>query len=124
MSNKTSKQEQSQQHTTNSASEDQNNSNSSTIKIKGADGQEHEYDVKDKLIERVPIQNTDFEIVGNNELGWILTLGKFKLTEPTPNIEEVHKFLIEQPWKVTLRLTYAVVKAIQQENIEQLKTNN
>lgn len=105
---------------TNADPSNTNNSNSSKIKIKGADGQIHEYDSDDILVKRLPVENTDFEIVGNNELGWILTLGKFKLTEPLRSEKDVIDYLNEKPWKVQLALTYAVVKAIQQENIDNL----
>lgn len=97
-----------------------NNYPSSKIKIKGADGQIHEYDLDDQLIHRIQVPNTDFEVVGNDELGYILTLGKFKLTEPLQTADDVYQYLEQKPWKVQLALTYAVVKAIQQENISNL----
>lgn len=120
MSNETTKNQQQQPSTTNSANEDQYNSNSSKIKIKGADGQIHEYDTNEVIIQRTPIDDTDFEIVGNDELGYILTLGRFKLTEPLQTKEQVVDYLNQNPWKITIALTYAVVKAIQEANLSNL----
>lgn len=56
------------------------------------------------LIHREKVPNTPFEIVGNEETGYFLALGRYKLSQPTPTIDEAYAKLIDEQWNIILNL--------------------
>lgn len=57
------------------------------------------------LIEREKIPNTPFWIVGNTEIGYKLTWGKYTfMDEPAKTIDEAYIWYTEHPWEITMHL--------------------
>lgn len=61
------------------------------------------------LLTRTPIEWTPFEIVGNEELGYKLTWGRFNLTESMETEEEVRNWQLNNRWDITMKLTHIYV---------------
>lgn len=73
-----------------------------------------------QLIERENIKNTPFIVVGNEEKGYILTLGKFKLTENMPTKEEAIALLYTDKWHIILRMITTIHETIMMKIGEEL----
>lgn len=79
-----------------------------------------------EVIKREPIEGTPFEIIGNQEKGYFIALGKFKITETENfddrtniNIQEFAQYLIEtKKWDIILNAIAIYTKvAIEVEEI-------
>ncbi|AXH77139.1 MAG: hypothetical protein [Microviridae sp.] len=57
-----------------------------------------------KLMEREEIIGTPFLIVGNEEKGYFLALGPYRLTEPTEYKYDVEKVLTEELWNIVIKV--------------------
>lgn len=57
-----------------------------------------------ELIHREKVERTPFYIVGNEEQGYFLTMGKYRLTEAARTIEEVKEQLETNMWDIILKL--------------------
>lgn len=57
-------------------------------------------------------QISPLNIVEVPEVGWITTLGKFKLTHPEKTIEDTINWLKTNQWELTLRLIACVAEDI------------
>lgn len=67
-------------------------------------GQSDEKPIKgEELIHRETIDNTPYEIIGNKDNGYIIALGKYKLTEPRKTIEEAKEQLEIEKWNIIIR---------------------
>lgn len=77
-----------------------------------------------ELIHRENIVNTPFQVVGNEENGWIITIGRFKLTNNKPTKEEALQELELNPWDITVRLITTLHEAIMVKIGEELTNNN
>lgn len=108
-------------NTSNNAGDEQSNKEHSTneekIFING-----YEYNIKDQQVERIELPNTDFIIVGSDELGWILTLGNIRLTEPKRTKDEILDYINEEPWKLTTNLIINLTNLVQ--NFSKIQNNN
>lgn len=65
-------------------------------------------DTKDKesspLLTREPIKKTPFWIIGNDELGYKITWGKYSFNDEPLKKEEVKKWWDDNQWKIILHL--------------------
>lgn len=77
-------------NTQNNAEENTNNSNSSEI------------------IEREQIENSPFTIVGNQETGYFITMGPYRLHEPVATKEDVMNYLLRNTYNVILDMIIIV----------------
>lgn len=77
-----------------------------------------------ELIHREDVENTPFQVVGNDEKGWIITIGRFKLTENRPTKIEALQELQIRPWAITLRLITTLHEAIMIKIGEELMQEN
>lgn len=66
------------------------------------------------------ILNSPFNITGNEDMGYFITLGRLRLTEPTKTIEETNKYFETHKDHIIVNMTVALV----QIQIENLKTTN
>lgn len=55
------------------------------------------------------IKGTPFTLNGNEEQGYILTLGRYRLTEATNTPEEAIEKLDSEPWEIVSRLVSAYI---------------
>lgn len=70
------------------------------------------------LITRNPVENTPFAVVGNNENGYFLTMGKYRLTDNFQNEEDVIYYLENNTWEIIVTLMTAIIHASQTHKIE------
>lgn len=81
------------------------------------------------------IEGTGFHIVGNDEYGYFITLGPYKLTPPRKTVEECETMIANRDWDVIVGLVGATVEAYkqemkwdadlqQQQNIQTANSNN
>lgn len=69
-----------------------------------------------KLIHREKIEGTPFEIIGDDENGWFLSVGKFKLTENKATEVEARMALHDEMWNIILNLIVIFNKEIEVES--------
>lgn len=60
--------------------------------------------VSTELIERYPVENTPFVIVGNPESGYFLSFGKYRLTEYYDNPQLCKNAMGNEIWNIMLNL--------------------
>lgn len=72
--------------------------------------------------ERVQLPGTPFWIVGNQETGYHLTMGKYKLTqEPFKTKDDVQIWLLENQWNVTLSVALCAASDINEQEYKKLQ---
>lgn len=81
---------------------DHNNSNSNS-------------DNNTELIERVQLLNTPFHVVGNKDTGYMLTLGRYKITDIVPTRVEAIELLATEQWNIITRVVTTLHEAILSE---------
>jgi hypothetical protein len=83
-----------------------------------------------ETIHRHRIENTPFDVIGNEERGYFLAFGKYRITQPKPTIEETEKQLQENMWPIicdvmTIIATLESTKPEHKTQLElDLKTND
>lgn len=110
MSNNLNQQNHDDTSNTSTNADQSNTSNSSSSKIING----NEYKEEQQIVHRKKIPQTPFEIVGSEELGWILTMGKFRLTDPMKTEEEVVNHLNDESWNVMVKIMYSTYQAIKE----------
>ena len=73
------------------------------------------------------IEGTPFHVTGSDEQGYILTVGKYRVTEPTTTIEEAIAKLDNDTWLIVSRLIAAYIhfdKHDSKANLTEEITNN
>lgn len=73
-----------------------------------------------ELIKREAIPNTPFFVVGNDEKGYIITLGKFKLTENEETKTAAIDKLITDQWNIIFRMVTTLHETIMMKIGEEL----
>lgn len=82
---------------------------------------------KKQLTLNRPIKGTPFTLTGNDETGYFLVLGKYRLTEPERTPEEAVEKLDTETWEIVSRLCAAYIdfeKRLQTDSITELQTTN
>lgn len=51
-----------------------------------------------------PLDNTPFRIIGNSEVGYFLTMGKYRLTEHYNTVDEVIETINREQWLIISRM--------------------
>lgn len=62
-----------------------------------------------KLLTYEPIAGTPFYVTGSSEQGYILTVGKYRVTEPVDTIEEAISKLDTEIWLIISRLVSSYI---------------
>ena len=62
-----------------------------------------------KLISNEPIDGTPFHLVGSEEVGYFISLGKYRLTEPSKKEEDALMKLSSEKWQIVARLVAAYI---------------
>lgn len=65
-----------------------------------------------ELIHREQVENTPFWIVGNEENGYFLTIGKYRITEHRTSIDGVKNDLENKKWYIILTLIGIITEQI------------
>lgn len=69
-----------------------------------------------KLIEREPMQNTPFWIIGTEEEGYFATLGKYQITEKFPTKQAVKDHIDTQVWEIIMKIVGIIASDMIMEN--------
>lgn len=85
-----------------------------------AEENQNRENLNSELIERTEIAGTPFYLVGNEEHGYIITMGKFKLTQNKPTKEEAMNLLTTDYWNIILRMVTSLHESIMIEIGKQL----
>lgn len=75
-----------------------------------------------ELIFREAIEHTPFYLVGTEENGYFITMGRFKLTENQPTKEKAINQLTIEQWNIVMRMSAIIHESIANEAIQQIDT--
>lgn len=75
-----------------------------------------------ELIHREKIENTPFYLVGTEEKGYFLTMGKYKLTENQPTKQQALNDLTNERWNIVMRMSAIIHESIANEAIQKIDT--
>lgn len=73
-------------------------------------GAETDFSKNYPLLTRTPVEHTPFEIVGNEQLGYKLTWGRFNLTDAMKTEDEVRYWQLDNRWDITMKLIHIYVE--------------
>lgn len=68
---------------------------------------------ENEIITNEAIQGTPFRIVGNPSQGYCITIGTYKLTEPTETINEAKDQLHLQEWNIIANMIVIILETHQ-----------
>lgn len=69
------------------------------------------------IYERRQLKNTPFWIIGDQEQGYNLIMGKWKLTtEPHKTIEDLREWMIKNKWNIILSMIICATQDIHDQN--------
>ncbi len=78
----------------------------------------------ENLIEREPVQNTPFWIIGNKEEGYFLTMGKWRLTDKLTTMDEVEAYLDEHSYEIVMKMIICLQSANEEEEAKVIDINS
>lgn len=74
-----------------------------------------------ELIHREAVQGSPFYIIGNKEMGYFLTFGKYRLTEPQETIVKVREILYNDMWNIVTNLCLCIIGDVDFKKIRDLE---
>lgn len=72
-----------------------------------------------ELLHRVKIQNAPFEVVGNEEIGYFIAFGKYKLTTNYNTIEEAQERIEKDQWTIIINLMIIIANQTELQKDQQ-----
>lgn len=69
-----------------------------------------------QLISRNKIENTPFEIVGSDERGYFIALGRYKLTTNKPTLNEARECLVKEQYNIIANMIAVIFDVNNLEN--------
>lgn len=94
-----------------------NTKNTAEELLKLQTGAEDTHNKNSNLMERNKIENTPFEIVGNEEIGYALLMGHYTLTEFLETKDEVKEELDKNKWIIIQRMIGSMIHFHEKELI-------
>lgn len=73
-----------------------------------------------RLITMDPIEGTPFKLCGNDETGYFIAFGKYRLTAPATKEEALNKLISEQ-YDIIARMTSAMIEFEKATTLEEAK---
>lgn len=67
-------------------------------------------------IQQEQIEGTPFKIIGNNEKGYFLAFGPYKITENQPTITDTKELLESRMWDIIANLVITIVETLNKKN--------
>lgn len=64
---------------------------------------------REHLIRKEQIENTPFWVVGNENTGYCLVFGKYKMTEYVPTRAEAYELLETQKWDILCKIVIGII---------------
>lgn len=58
----------------------------------------------EQLVNRIPVENTGFWIIGDKDHGYFISLGAYRLTETRQTEEECREMIENKDWEIILGL--------------------
>lgn len=83
----------------------------------------HNVDYSKKIVTREPIDNTPFWVVGNEEQGYSIVMGKYRLTETAITPEKAIEKLETEKWKIITTVITTII-TIMDNTASQLNDTN
>lgn len=80
--------------------------------LMSANGEHIDKPASSRLVEREPVENTPFWVVGNEESGFFLTYNKYKITDNYETKEEALNRLITEPFKINAIVAYCIAETL------------
>lgn len=74
-----------------------------------------------ELVHREHVEGTPFQIVGTEEKGYFVTLGKYRATENMPTIEDAKKEINIQNWEFFCTIISIISKDVLDYSLNQNK---
>lgn len=68
-----------------------------------------------ELVRKEHVEGTGFDIVGNEEQGYMIALGNYRLTEWRKTIEECRDMIEKRDWELILGMMGACIQAAETE---------
>lgn len=78
--------------------------------------EENHNSTSSKLIEREPMENTPFWIIGTNEEGYFAVLGKYQITEKFPTKQAVRDHIDIFVWEIIMKIVGIIASDLIIEN--------
>lgn len=72
--------------------------------LTSAEESQHRENLDTEIVHREKLDDTPFYVIGNEEQGYFLAFGKFRLTEPRETIDEAKNMLYDKMWDIILKL--------------------
>jgi len=65
---------------------------------------------RNSLWDEIPIENSPFKIIGNEEKGWCAVLGRHRLSETKATAEQVKDWMEENVWTVIFNVVATMIQ--------------
>jgi hypothetical protein len=88
--------------------------------LTSAEGSQNKLNYGEEEITRQQIRNTPFQIIGNDTLGYFVALGRFRISEKIPNINDVQEYVEEHKWEITMNCISAALQGYEEEQRNKL----
>lgn len=69
-----------------------------------------------ELIEKTDVENSPFIIIGNEELGYFLAMGKYRMTQPMKTKQDVIAYLVSNTYNVIATMITTLITATNEYN--------
>lgn len=63
-----------------------------------------------EIVQRIEVENSPLVLVGNDEDGWYVTLGRYRLSKRHMTEEAARKALQAEMWNIIMRMTYLITE--------------
>lgn len=72
-----------------------------------------------QLLEREKITDTPFELIGNEEIGYFISLGKYRISEIMTNKKIAIESLEKEQWNYIVRIIVTLIEDIYDNKIQE-----
>lgn len=63
-----------------------------------------------ELVKRTEVEGTPFTIITTPDGGSVITMGRYRVSEPMESITEAIEYVERKPWKLILSITLAMIQ--------------
>lgn len=108
-------------HTGTNVKETNNSKSGKAGILKEQSGNENipDLDENKQLIDREPIPNSPFELIGNEQVGYWASMGLFRLNAPTRTKEETIEIIEERGWEILINVICGIMAGRDMEIMKQ-----
>ena len=73
-------------------------------------------DNKNSLWGEIPIENSPFKRIGNDEKGWVAAIGRHRITDAHQTPEKVKEWMEENVWTVIFNIVATMIEINEEGN--------